>query len=153
MPSAKRPAGYHSVTPYLIVNGAEQALVFYQTAFGAKVTLRLDSPDNKIAHAEFQIGDSFLMIADEYPDMGAVGPDTLGGAAISLMVYVEDVDQFFQQAILAGATELRPVIDQFYGDRAGTLKDPFGHIWTIATHQQEFSKDELEARFMEHMKG
>jgi len=147
MPTRSIPEGYHTVTPYLIVHDAVAALDFYQRAFGAMELLCLRSPDGKIAHAEIKVGDSPIMMAGEYPDMGYLSPKSLGGSATSLMLYVEDVDARFHQAIEAGATEVRPIQDQFYGDRSGTLRDPFGHVWTIATHKEDVSQDEIERRF------
>lgn len=141
------PDGYHSVTPYLIVTGAAKALDFYQRAFGATETMRLDGPGGKIMHAEIRLGDSTIMLADEFPEMQAVSPTTLKGTAGSLMVYVEDVDSRFQQAVDAGATVRRPVQDQFYGDRSGVLVDPFGHVWTLSTHMEDLSPDEIGRRF------
>ena len=147
------PDGYHTATPYLIVKGAAAALDFYKKAFGATELFRMASPDGRIGHAEIRIGDSQIMLADEVPGMGYVSPQTLGGSPISLMLYVPDVDQVFQQAIAAGATAQRPVQDQFYGDRSGTLKDPFGHVWTISTHIEDIPPDEMRRRaeaFMKH---
>lgn len=141
------PDGYHSVTPYLIVNNAARALEFYQQAFGATETMRLNGPGGKIMHAEIRLGDSTIMLADEFPEMQAVSPTTLKGTAGSLMVYVEDVDSRFQQAVAAGATVKRAVQDQFYGDRSGTLIDPFGHVWTLSTHTEDLSPDEIGRRF------
>jgi PhnB protein len=141
------PAGYHTVTAYLAVGGAGPALDFYQRAFGAQVLYRLDSPDGRVMHAEIQIGDSRIMLADECPEMNFRGPQALGGSPICLMLYVEDVDARVQRAISAGATVLRPVANQFYGDRSGTLQDPFGHVWTISTHVEDVSPDEVQRRF------
>jgi PhnB protein len=146
------PEGYHSVTPYLIVNGGAQAIDFYKRAFGATELFRMEGPDGKMGHAEIRIGDSPVMLADEYPDMGFRSPRSLGGAGVSLMIYVEDVDAQFRQAIAAGAKELRPVKDQFYGDRSGTLEDPFGHVWTISTHKEDVSSEEMRRRSEEMMK-
>lgn len=146
MPTKAIPAGYHSVTPYLVMRDAAQAIDFYKSALGATETFRFGAPDGKIGHAEIKVGDSVIMLADEMPDMGYRGPQTLGGTAVSLMVYVEDVDQQFQRAIDAGAKVKQPVKDQFYGDRSGTVEDPFGHVWTIATHVEDVSQDELEKR-------
>lgn len=147
------PSGYHSVTPYLIVNDAARAVGFYQRAFGATELFRLDSPDGKIGHAEIKIGDSPVMLADEMTDgdYGYRGPQSIGGTPVSLMVYVQDVDRMFAQAIREGAKEQRPVKDQFYGDRSGTLIDPFGHIWTIATHIEDVSPEELDERVKKMM--
>lgn len=140
------PQGFHSLTPYLVTIDAKSALDFYVNAFGAIKLLELNTPDGSVAHAEMKLGDSIFMVTDEYPDMGFLSPKTLGGAGVSLMIYTEDVDQMFAQAISAGAVEIRPVIDQFYGDRAGTLKDPYGHVWTIATHKEELSEHALNER-------
>lgn len=145
----KIPQGYHSVTPYLIVDNAAAAIDFYQRAFGAKETLRLTMPGDKIGHADIQIGNSHVMLADEFPEMGARGPKSLDGWAVSLLIYVDDVDAVVAQATAAGATVQRPVQDQFYGDRTGTLIDPFGHIWSVATHKQEVSPEEMQRRFQE----
>ena len=144
------PDGYHSVTPYLIAKNAKKALTFYQQAFHAEVTLILNTPDGGIAHAELKIGDSPVMLTDEYPDMGYLSPESLGGAGVSLMIYSENADELFLNALNCGATELRPVTKQFYGDRAGTLKDPFGHTWTIATHIEDLSEQELNQRMNEY---
>jgi PhnB protein len=140
------PDGYRSVTPYLIIKGAADALDFYQKAFGAEERMRLDSK-GMIMHAEIKIGDSVVMLADEFPDMGYVGPQAIGGSPVSLMVYVKDVDRVFEQAIAAGAKEKRPVNNEFYGDRVGTLVDPYGHVWSIATHVEDVSADEMDRRF------
>jgi len=144
------PAGYHSVTPYLIVRNGAAAIEFYKKAFNALELMRFPGPGGKIMHAEVKIGDSPVMLADEMPDEGHVGPQTLGGVGISMMLYVEDVDKQFAQAVAAGATEKRPVQDQFYGDRSGTLVDPFGHVWTLGTHKEDLSMDEVKKR-MEKM--
>jgi len=149
MPTNHIPAGYHSVTPYLILKDAANAIEFYKRAFSASERMRFDAPGGKIGHAEIQIGDSPIMMADECPDMGFRSPQSLGGAGASVMVYVENVDQLFDQAIAAGATVLRPVQDQFYGDRSGTLQDPFGHVWTIATHVEDVLQEELHRRAAE----
>ena len=146
------PEGYHSVTPYMIVDGAAEAIRWYGEAFGATEALRLEAGD-KIGHAEIRIGDSFVMLADEWPDMGMLGPKARGGATMSLMVYVEDSDSVFARAIAAGATQERPVEDQFYGDRSGTLIDPFGHRWTISTHVEDVPDDEIQRRMAEFAKS
>ncbi|MGF1578944.1 MAG: VOC family protein [Gemmataceae bacterium] len=146
------PDGYHSITPYLLVRGGEEAIAFYTQAFGAVEKDRITMPDGKIGHAELKIGDAIVMLSDEMPEMGMPGPETLGGVGISLFLYVEDVDASFAKAIEAGGTETRPVEDQFYGDRAGQLKDPFGHTWTLATHKEDLTKEELEARFEQYLK-
>ena len=138
------PAGYHSVTPYLMVRDAARAIAFYRDAFGAQEVMRFDDPAGRIAHAEISIGDSHVMLADETGEF--VGPQTLGGAGVSLLLYVEDVDATFARAVAAGATVRRPVADQFYGDRTGTLADPFGHVWSIATHREDVSAEEMQRR-------
>jgi PhnB protein len=140
------PDGYHTVTPYLIINGAAQALEFYKRAFGAAETVRMPDPKGRIAHAEIKIGDSMIMLADEHPEMGHRGPRTLGGTSVSILLYVPDVDTVFDRAIKAGAKSQRPVADQFYGDRMGTLEDPFGHVWTIGTHIEDVSAEEMKRR-------
>ena len=140
------PTGYHTVTPYLIVRNAAAALDFYKKAFGAVELMRFPGPGGKLMHAEMKIGDSPVMLADEMPDEGHVGPQTLGGAAVSLLLYVENVDARFAQAVAAGATVKRAVADQFYGDRTGTLADPFGHVWSLATHKEDVSMEEMQRR-------
>jgi PhnB protein len=140
------PAGYHSVTPYLMVRDAAKALAFYREAFAATELMRFEGPPGRIAHAEVKIGDSHVMLADENPDEGFVGPQALGGAGVSLMLYVDDVDATFARALAAGATSRRPVADQFYGDRVGTLTDPFGHVWSIGTHKEDVSVEEAKRR-------
>lgn len=147
------PAGYHSVTPYLIIKGAADAIDFYKRAFGATELMRMQGPDGKIGHAEIRIGDSLIMLADEYPDMGYRSPQSLGGAGVSLMVYVEKVDETFQRALAAGAKELHPIVNQFYGDRSGTLQDPFGHVWTVSTHVEDVAPEEMRRRSEEFLKN
>jgi len=144
------PDGYHSVTPYLIISGATGAIEYYKKAFGAAELMRIDAPGGKIGHAEIKIGDSPIMLADEFPEMGYKSPTTLGGSPVSIMIYVEDVDTVFKQAIAAGGKEQRPVKDQFYGDRSGTLEDPFGHVWHVATHKEDVSAEEMEQRASAH---
>ena len=139
------PDGYHTVTPYLIIKGAADALEFYKKAFGATELFRMEH-EGKIGHAEMKIGDSPIMLADEHPEMGHHGPQSLGGSPVSILLYVEDVDALFKQAISAGAKEDRPVEDKFYGDRGGSLTDPFGHIWHIATHKEDVTPEEMEKR-------
>jgi PhnB protein len=148
---AKVPEGYHSVTPYLIVDDAKAAIDFYVRAFGAEEKFRLPTGD-RIGHAEIKIGDSLIMLADEFPDMGHLGPKSRGGPTCSLMLYVDDVDTAFPKAIQAGATEQRPVEDQFWGDRMGTLVDPFGHQWSLATHVRGVSPEEMKQRMDEFSK-
>jgi PhnB protein len=140
------PDGYHSATPYLIVNGAAEAIDFYKRAFGATELLRMADSKGGIAHAEIKIGDSVIMFADENPNMGYRGPRSLGGSTVSIMLYVADVDSTFERAVKEGARAQRPVADQFYGDRSGTLEDPFGHFWTIATHIEDVAPEEMKRR-------
>ena len=140
------PDGYHTATPYLIVNGAAEAIEFYKRAFGATELLRMTDPQGRIGHAEIRVGDSVIMLADEVADMGYRSPRALGGSAVSTMLYVEDVDDRFNRAVAAGAKVQRPLTNQFYGDRSGTVEDPFGHIWTIATHVEDVSTDEMKRR-------
>lgn len=140
------PDGYHTATPYLIVKDGAGAIEFYKKAFGAKELLRCPMPGGKLGHAEVKIGDSPIMLADEFPDMGYRSPQSLGGTPVSILLYVENVDARFNQAIAAGAKALMPVKDQFYGDRSGTLTDPFGHVWTIATHKEDVSEEEIQKR-------
>lgn len=147
------PEGYHTVTPYLIVNGAAKAIDFYKQAFGARECFRVDGPDGRIGHAEIRIGDSIVMLSDEHPEIGARGPQSIGGTPVTLALYLENVDQVFQRAVDAGATVLRPVQNQFYGDRSGSVTDPFGHIWHIATHVEDVPPDEMERRAKEAMEG
>src|SRR5262245_42138067 len=148
MPSKPKPipAGYHSVTPYIIVDGAARAIDFYKKAFGATETLRIPAPGGKIGHAEIKVGDSIIMLADEHPDMGARSPRSLGGSPVSLMVYVQDVDAVAKCATAAGAKEVRPIENKFYGDRMGTFEDPFGHQWHIGSHVEDVPEDELKRR-------
>jgi PhnB protein len=139
------PDGYYTVTPYLYIKGAANALEFYKKAFGATEMFRMDW-GGKLGHAEIQIGNSRIMMADEFPEMGVRGPQSLGGTAVGLCLYVEDADALFDRAVAAGATVVRPLKDQFYGDRSGTVTDPFGHVWTIATHKEDVSPEEMCAR-------
>ncbi|MCA9076263.1 MAG: VOC family protein [Planctomycetaceae bacterium] len=147
------PEGYHSLTPYLIVKKAEEAIDFYMRAFGGVELLRLEGPGGSIAHAEVKIGDSPLMLADEHPEYDALSPETVGGSPISLMIYVEDVDSSFERAVNEGATIVQPVEDQFYGDRSGRVKDPFGYTWTLATHIEDLSQEEINERMQAMMSG
>jgi PhnB protein len=147
------PEGYHSVTPYLIVKGGAEAIQFYKRAFGAVEQMRMASPDGRIGHAEIKIGDSVIMLADEHPEMGHHSPQSLGGAGVSLMVYVDHVDAVFKQAVASGAKELQPLKNQFYGNRSGTLEDPFGHRWTLATHIEDVAPDEMRRRAEKFMQG
>jgi PhnB protein len=139
------PEGYHSVTPYLTVDDAAAAIRFYEQAFGATEEFRMPM-DDRIAHAEVWIGDSHVMLSDEFPDMGYLGPKARGGATASLMIYLVDVDAAYRRALDAGATQERPPENQFWGDRMGTLVDPFGHRWSLATHVEDVPADEIEQR-------
>ena len=152
MPVSPIPKGYHSVTPYLILKDAAAAIEFYKKAFGAVELFRMEAPEGKIGHAEIKTGDSPVMLADEYPDMGFHSPKSLGGTPVNLMIYVDDVDKIYPQAISAGGKEMRPLQDQFYGDRSGTLTDPFGHVWTISTHVEDVSEEEMAKRAEAAMK-
>jgi PhnB protein len=145
------PDGYHTATPYLIVDGGATAIEFYQRAFGAKEIMRVPAPGGKVGHAEIKIGDSVIMLADEAPEMDARSPKSYGGSPVSILLYVADVDTQFAQAVAAGGTATRPVADQFYGDRSGSLKDPFGHTWHISTHKEDVSPEEIKKR-MDAMK-
>ena len=154
MPDVKPiPDGYPHVTPYLHVDGAAAAIDFYKNVFGARERMRMGGPGDRIGHAELEIGDSLVMLADEFPDMGVRGPKSIGGTPVTISVYVEDVDAVFDRAIGAGATSLRPVENQFYGDRTGTFEDPFGHHWNVATHVEDIAPDEMEKRAAAAMSG
>jgi PhnB protein len=141
------PHAAQAVTAYLIAKGAARALDFYQRAFGATEIYRLTEPGGRIGHAEFRIGGSILMLADEYPDWGALAPTSLGGTPVKLHLRVEDVDAFMKQAVAAGATELRAAKDEFFGERSGMLADPFGHHWHVSTHIEDVSPEEMQRRF------
>jgi PhnB protein len=141
------PGGRQVLTPYLIVRNAAKAIEFYAQAFGAREVFRLTEPQGKIGHAELRIGDSLLMLADEYPDFGALGPASIGGSPVTIHLYVEDVDRVVAGATAAGGTILRAVKDEFYGDRAGMIVDPFGHKWHIATHTEDVSAQEMQRRW------
>jgi PhnB protein len=140
------PDGYHSITPYLMIKGASEAIEFYKRAFGATEIFRLSHPNGQIGHAEIRIGDSSIMLADSCEQSEFHPPESLGGSSVALHVYVEDVDAQFSQAVSAGAKVVRPVFDQFYGDRTGMLQDPFGHIWFIATHKKDIAPKEISKR-------
>jgi len=140
------PDGYHTLTPYLTVRNAAAALDFYKRAFGADETFRVGSPDGKIGHAEIRIGNSAIMLSDEFPEMGAQSPESIGGSPVMLHLYVENVDALVDRAVKAGGKLERPVADQFYGDRGGMITDPFGHKWWIATHVEDVPPEELERR-------
>ena len=144
MPVKAVPQGYHAVTPYLIIDGAAQAIDFYKKAFGASEVMRM--PEGKrIAHAELKIGDSHIMLADENPGMGYRNPKAIGGTPVSILLYVDDVDTTVSKAVANGAKLAVPIKDQFYGDRSGTIHDPFGHVWTVATHVKDVSMEEMKA--------
>jgi PhnB protein len=147
------PEGYRTATPYLIVKGAAEAIDFYKRAFGATEMLRMADPQGKVGHAEIKIGDSVIMLADEHPAMGYRGPRSLGGSSVSILLYLEDVDGVFERAVKAGAKAQRPVMNQFYGDRSGTLEDPFGHVWTVATHVEDVPPEELQRRAQAAMRS
>ncbi len=147
------PPGYEGATPYLYVRGAARALDFYKRAFGAKEDMRMEGPDGRIGHAEFSVGRARVMLADESPAMQALSPDAIGGTAASFVIYVPDVDKVFQQALKAGATQLQPVENKFYGDRMGMLKDPFGHQWAIGTHIEDVTPEEMQRRAAEQVKA
>jgi PhnB protein len=147
------PEGYRRVTPYLIVDGAAAAIEFYTSVFGASERMRMDAPEGRIGHAELEIGDSVIMLADEHPEIGARGPRSIGGTPVSLHMYVEDADDVFERAVAAGANAVRPVEDQFYGDRLGSFEDPFGHHWHVATHVEDVSADEMSKRMADAQAG
>jgi PhnB protein len=150
MPQVKPiPEGYHTVQPYLIVKGASQALDFYKKAFGAEELVRMPGPDGSIMHAEIRIGDSVVMLSDEMPQAQSKSPNTLGGTTSGIMLYVENVDQVYEQAVAAGATATARPTDMFWGDRFGRLVDPFGHDWALATHVEDVTPEEMERRMKE----
>jgi PhnB protein len=140
------PEGYHRVTPYLILSKAADAIAFYVAALGASEVMRLDDPSGKIHHAEIEIGDSRVMLADEHPELQALSPKTIGGSPVTMHLYVEDVDAAVERAVSSGAKLIRPVADQFYGDRTGGIEDPFGYRWFIATHKEDLTLDEIRRR-------
>jgi PhnB protein len=147
------PDNYPRVTPYLSIAGASDAIEVYKSVLGAEERVRMDAPDGKIGHAELAIGDAMIMLADEFPDMGGKSPKTVGGTPVTLMVYVEDVDAVYQKALDNGASAVRKVEDQFYGDRSGTFEDPFGHHWHVASHVEDVSPEEMQKRAREAMGG
>ena len=147
------PDGYQTATPYLIIAGAAAAIDFYKRAFGATEMMRMVDPNGRIGHAEIRIGDSVIMLAYEHPEMGYRSPRSLGGSSVSILLYLADVDAVFARAVAAGARAQRPVIDQFYGDRSGTLEDPFGHVWTVATHVEDVPAEEIQRRAEEAMRS
>ena len=140
------PDGYPRVTPYLAVDGAADAIDFYAEVFGAKERMRMPTPDGKVGHAELELGDSLIMLADEFPDIGHRGPKAVGGTPVVINLYVEDVDAVFERAIARGAQSLRDVEDRFYGDRTGQFEDPFGHHWSVSTHVEDVPEDEMATR-------
>jgi PhnB protein len=153
-PSVKPiPDGYPRVSAYLIIDGASDAIDFYTDVFGASERMRMGDPSGKVGHAELAIGDSVVMLADEYPEMDAVGPKTVGGTPVTMSVYVENVDATFDRAVKAGAKALRPVENQFYGDRSGQFLDPFGHKWHVASHIEDVPPDEMAKRAAEATGG
>ncbi|MGH4015497.1 MAG: VOC family protein [Pseudonocardiaceae bacterium] len=143
------PENYPRITPYLCVDGAAAAIDFYTSVFGATERMRMPGPDGRIGHAELQFGDGMIMLADEYPELGIRGPKSIGGTPVTISLYVEDVDAVFEAAVQAGATSLRPVADQFYGDRSGHFEDPFGHRWNVASHVEDLSPEEMSRRAAE----
>lgn len=147
------PEGWSTMSPYLVMKNAAAAIDFYVDILGAEILSRLDMPGGGVGHAELRIGGSVFSLADEFPDMGFLSPESIGGTPVSFMLYVEDCDTVFARALAAGATELRPVANQFYGDRSGTLRDPFGHVWSISTHIEDVSPEEMDRRFLESMGG
>jgi PhnB protein len=153
MPSKVQPIpkGFHSITPYLVVNDAKSAIEFYQRAFGAQEIVKMDGPNGKIMHAELKIGDSIIMLADEMPGTGTSAPKTLGGTTAGVMLYTDNVDSVFKQAISAGAKADQQPTDQFWGDRYGKLTDPFGHSWSLATHIEDVAPEEMKKRMGEEM--
>lgn len=151
MPAKHVPEGHHSITPSLILADAAAAIEFYEKGLGAKELFRMSTPEGKVGHAQLLIGDSIVMVADEWPDWGAVSPKTLGGSAVGLHFYVEDSDSVFERAVAAGAEVMQPMTDQFYGDRSGSIIDPFGHRWTISTHVEDVAPEEMERRFRAFM--
>jgi len=146
------PDGYHTLTPYMTVRDAARAIEFYKQAFGAVEKGVSLTPDGKVMHAELRIGDSVIMLADEFPEFGSLSPQSTGGAGMGLHIYTEDVDAAFDRAVKAGAVTEMPVMDMFWGDRYGKLKDPFGHKWSIATHKRDMSMEEMEDAQKEFMK-
>jgi PhnB protein len=140
------PDGYPQLMPYLIIDGAAEAIEFYKSALGASERMRMGGPDGRVGHAELQIGDAVLMLADENPEMGIVGPRTVGGTPVTLHLYVEDADATFERAVQAGAKSLRPMEDRFYGDRSGQFEDPYGHRWNVATHVEDVPEGEMQRR-------
>lgn len=152
MPVKPIPDGYHSLTPYLILTNASKAIDFYKEVFKATESKRFADPSGRIGHAELRVGDSVLMLSDEYPDMGFKSPQTLDTTPVLIMLYVDDVDACLARASAAGAKVLKPLRDEFYGDRTATFTDPFGHLWTVATHIEDVTNEEMQRRMEELMK-
>jgi PhnB protein len=148
MPSTVKPVpdGYHTITPYLSIKGAADAIAFYTKAFGAREIMRMAQPDGRVGHAELQIGDSRVMLADEFPEMNFRSPQSIGGTPVTLHMYVEDVDAVVARAVAAGARVTQPVEDKFYGDRSGSVTDPWGHVWHVSTHKEDLSMEEIRRR-------
>ncbi|HKF20189.1 MAG TPA: VOC family protein [Candidatus Angelobacter sp.] len=140
------PDGYYGITPYLIIKGAAAAIEYYKKAFGATELMRMPQADGRVGHAELKVGDAVFMLADEFPEMQIVGPATLGNTSVGLLLYVENADAVFDKAVSLGAKVKKPMADQFYGDRTGTIEDPFGHKWTIATHKEDVTPEEMQRR-------
>ncbi len=153
MPVNPIPDNYPQVIPYLTVDGAAEAIDFYVSVLGAKERVRMPGSDGKIGHAELEIGRGMVMLSDEFPDMGGKSPKTVGGTPVTVMTYVEDVDAVFERALSAGATERRPLENQFYGDRSGQFEDPYGHLWYVASHVEDVSEEEMAKRSAELMGG
>lgn len=147
------PKGYNSVTPYLVIKGAAEAIEYYKKVFGATEVMRMPDPSGRIGHAELKIGDSHIMLADEFPQMGHQSPSVLGNSPVSMLLYVEDVDSTVERAVADGAQILKPVADQFYGDRSGFIRDPFGHLWGVATHKEDVSAEEMKKRMKKAMQA
>jgi PhnB protein len=147
------PDGYATCTPYIYVRGGAEAIEFYKNAFGATELVRMPMPGGKLGHGEIRIGNSVIMLADEMPEMDIKAPPTLGGAAVAFLLYFEDVDAAFARAVAAGAESVQPIEMKFYGDRMGTVQDPFGHKWSLATHVEDVSPDEMKARMKKQLGG
>lgn len=151
--TAFKPEGAHSLTAYLVIRDAAAAIEFYTAVFGAELVSRMDMPGGKVGHAELRFDDTMLMLSEEFPEQDWKGPESIGGSPVTLFFYVKDVDAVFDAAVKRGAIPVRPVEDQFYGDRSGILKDPFGHLWSIGTHIEDVSEEEMDRRFNEMMGG
>jgi PhnB protein len=147
------PKGYNAVTPYLVIKDAAKAIDYYKKVFGATEVMRMPDPSGRIGHAELKIGDSHIMLADEFPQMGHQSPSVLGNSPVSMLLYVEDVDSTVERAVADGAQILKPVADQFYGDRSGFIRDPFGHLWGVATHKEDVSAEEMKKRMKKAMQA